>query len=406
MADAANTPAPLSHAAKLFAFATIMAGTVMGLAGLDLVLPSVPFFPEIFGTTTAKTQMVLASFVAGTMFGLIAFGSFAARFGRRKLFLGSLLAYAATSFLAAYSPNIETLIGVRFLQGFAAAGSGVLAPGLIRHLFSELGAVRAISFMGSVEALVPGLAPLAGAALHSLYGWTASFLITAGLLAFICLIVFIRPSLLPSIGTKANMRPGSYKALLKNHTYLRYALGHAAVLGGLLVFVFSAPAVIIKTMGGGIEDFIYMQMVGVTCFILSANFSGNLVKRWGAETTIWLGSILSAIGSLILLAYSLYGNSDPATLKYLFWVLNIGLGIRGGTGFFMALKSAHDDDDRAAALILVAVMAIAAGMTAIVAPFLENGLIVVTSATCLIILPVVVLMALIKPFEDPEPEAS
>ncbi|PCI58752.1 MAG: hypothetical protein COB37_12485, partial [Kordiimonadales bacterium] len=80
----------LSMTARLLACATIIAGTVMGLAGIDLVLPAVPEMPGIFNTDTASSQLVLALFVAGTMVGLITFGSLAEHFGRRKLFIGSL----------------------------------------------------------------------------------------------------------------------------------------------------------------------------------------------------------------------------------------------------------------------------------------------------------------------------
>jgi len=388
-----------SNPQKLFAFATIVAGTILGLAGIDLVLPSVPDFPDLFDTTTARSQFVLAAFVAGNMIGLISFGSLAAHFGRRRLFISSLLGYAVISYCAAYSPSIEVLTGVRFLQGIAASGAAVIAPGLIRHLFSPLGAVRAISAMGSIESLIPGLAPIAGAWLHVRYGWNASFLLTSILVGLICLLVILRPKLLPHIGTKANLKPGSYLNLLRNKSYLRYALGHAAVLGGLLTFVFSAPAVITKTMGGTIDDFINMQMLGISFFIVSANFAGSMVKRFGTEAVIMLGTVVCVIGALTPLVYALYGSNNPGHLMYLFWILNMGLGIRGGPGFLQALVAAHDDDDRAAALMLVAVTGLAAASTAAVAPFIELGLTALAIATCLIVLPALLLMMFIKPFE-------
>jgi len=381
----------------ILACIVIVSGTVLLLSGIDLVLPSVPDMPEIFGTTIARTQLVLAAFVGGSTIGLLMFGSLSAHYGRRKLFIASMFSYMIFTFLATLSPNIWVLILLRFLQGATAAGTAVLAPGLIRGLFSELGAMRALSAMGSVEALVPGLAPIAGAWLHVRYGWTASFTITATLVAIICAIVIIRPTLIPSVGTKSSMAPGGYKRLLKNNTYLRYAMGHALVLGSLLTFVFTAPAMIVETMGGTIQNFIYMQMVGVGCFIFFANLSGNLVKHWGAEAVIMAGTIISVIGGFILFAYSLIGTNNPEHLMYMFWVLNTGLGLRGGTGFVMALASADGDDDRASAILLVSVTAIAAIATAIVAPFIQYGLIALTSATCLIILPALILMLTIKP---------
>ncbi len=397
MTDTAATPTKI---AAILACATIIAGTVLGLAGIDLVLPSVPDMPEIFGTTIARSQLVLAAFVAGSTLGLLLFGNLAAHYGRRRLFIWSLLFYAIFSFAAAFSPNIWALVSLRFLQGAAASGAAVLAPGLIRGLFSELGAMRAIGAMGSIEALVPGLAPIAGAWLHISYGWTASFTLTGILVAAICLLVIVRPKLIPSIGTKKNIVPGSYIKLLKNKTYLRYAMSHALILGGLLTFVFTAPAVIIQTMGGTINDFIHMQMVGVSTFIISANIAGSLVKRIGVETVIMLGTIIAFLGTLALVAYAIWGSNEPEHLMYLFWLLNTGLGLRGGPGFVRALAAAHDDDDRASALMILSVTALAALATALVAPLIKTGLFALTIATALIVLPALLLMIMIKPLQN------
>jgi len=385
----------------LVACAAIISGTVLGLAGTDLVLPAVPAMPEIFGTSIAASQLVMALYVAGTSIGLLVFGSLAGLIGRRRLFIGSLTLFAVTSGAAAFSTSIETLNVIRFLQGAAASGPAVLAPGLIRSLFSELGSIRAIGAMGSIEALTPGLAPILGAWLFSHYGWQSSFTLTALLVAALCGVILARPKLLPSIGTKENSGPGSYRKLLKNNTYLRYAVGHALVLGGLLTFVFSGPAVIIETMGGTIDDFIIMQIVGVSIFIVAANLSGHLVKWFGVEPVIWAGTILALLGATVLLGYALSGTNNPAHLKGLFWILNIGLGVRGGPGFVRALSAADGDDDRASALLIFFITTVAAGGTALVAPFITVGLVALTTAVFAIVLPSLLLMIFIKPLQAP-----
>ena len=387
----------------LVACAAIISGTVLGLAGTDLVLPAVPAMPEIFDTRIAAAQLVMALYVAGSAIGLLIFGSLAGYIGRRRLFIGSLALFALTSGAAAFSPSIETLNILRFLQGAAASGPAVLAPGLIRSLFSELGSIRAIGAMGSIEALTPGLAPILGAWLFSSYGWEASFTLTAVLVAGLCGVMLARPNLLPSIGTKENSGPGSYRKLLKNNTYLRYAVGHALVLGGLLTFVFSGPAVIVETMGGTIDDFIIMQIVGVSIFIVAANLSGHLVKWFGVERVIWAGTILALLGATVLLGYALSGINNPAHLKGLFWVLNVGLGVRGGPGFVRALSAADGDDDRASALLIFFITAVAAGGTALVAPFITVGLVALTAAVFVIVLPSLLLMMFIKPLQAPTP---
>lgn len=390
----------------LLACATIIAGTVLGLAGIDLVLPSVPSMPDIFGTTQATAQLVLAAYVAGSTGGLLLFGSLASHYGRRRLFIGSLGAFALFSLIAALVNDIWPLIGLRFLQGAAASGSAVLAPGLIRALFSELGAMRAIGAMGSIEALVPGLAPIAGAWLHTTYGWQMSFNLTGSLCLLICLIVFVVPSLLPSIGAKTGDAPSSYMKVASNRLFLRYGLSHALILGGLLTFVFSVPAVIIQTMGGEIDDFILMQFIGVCFFILSANLSGNFVKHFGTETVINTGTVIALLGTLFLLTYALVGANQPLHLAGLFWVLNTGLGIRGGPGFVRALSVTHGDDERASALIILATTGIAAVGTALVAPFILSGLVALTIAIVVIVFPALILILAIKPAEDAASEPT
>lgn len=386
---------------SLIACAVIIAGTVLGLAGIDLVLPAVPSLPDIFNTNVTTSQLVLALYVAGSSLGLLIFGSLAAHIGRRRLFIGSLFAFAALSAAATFATTIEVLITIRLLQGVAASGAAVLAPGLIRSLFSELGAIRAIAAMGSIESLTPGLAPILGAWLFTAYGWTASFWLTAILGAVLCAVIFIRPGLLPSIGTKAIDAGGSYLALFKNVTYLRYALSHGFVLGGLLVFVFTVPAVIIQTMGGTIDDFIMMQIVGVSSFIIVSNLSGHFVKWFGVERVIMAGTIIAVIGSIGLLGYAHLGRGEPSDLKFLFWILNVGLAVRGGPGFVRALSAAGGDDDRASALIILFITLSAALGTAAAAPFIPYGITTLASAVVLIEICALMLMIFIQPLKAP-----
>lgn len=392
----------VSKLSVITACTVVISATVLGLMGIDLVLPAVPDMPQIFNTNTAKSQLVLALYVAGSSAGLLLFGSLGSVIGRRKLFIFALAIFAALSGLASLMTSIEGLVAVRFFQGTAASGAAVLAPGLIRSMFSELGAIRAIAAMGSIESLAPGLAPILGAWLYAQDGWTASFTLTAILAAVLTLILIIRPKLLPSIGTKENNTSGRYIDIVRNPQFIRYSLSHAFVLGGLLTFVFTAPAVIIQTMDGTIQDFIYMQIVGVSCFILFSNLSGHLVERIGVETVITTGTVIAVAGGGLLFAYSLVGENDPTHLKYVFWVLNTGLGIRGGPGFVRALNAAGGDDDRASALMILFITGSAAIGTAIAAPFIPYGLLPLTALVFGIIICAGALIWLIKPFKPAE----
>ena len=54
---------------RWLAFVLIAAGTTLGLAGTDLILPAVPSLPKALGGEIAIAQFVIAAFVAGTAIG-------------------------------------------------------------------------------------------------------------------------------------------------------------------------------------------------------------------------------------------------------------------------------------------------------------------------------------------------
>jgi MFS transporter, DHA1 family, multidrug resistance protein len=143
---------------RITTFAILILCATLSLAGTDLVLPAVPQLPSLFATNEATAQWVLAAYVGGSGFGLLLFGRLADHFERKTLLVSSLAAFALASLGCALSPSIGVLIALRFVQGAAAAAAPVFGPGIIRQLFNDKAAVRAIGFLGSVESLVPALA--------------------------------------------------------------------------------------------------------------------------------------------------------------------------------------------------------------------------------------------------------
>ena len=381
-------------AAPLLAFGLLVLGTILGLAGTDLVLPAVPSLPDTLGGSQAMAQMVLAAFVTGGCIGLLMFGELGARIDQRNLLVLSLAAYALVSLACMAAPSLPALVGLRFAQGLTSSAAAVFAPGMIRAMFSEEKAVGALGFMASIESLIPALAPVLGVWLLVAFGWKSSFLVLGALsLGVAALVTLLRHRMPAPPSTRA---PGSYLRHLINPIFLRYALSQAFTLGGLLIFVFGAPAMITKGLGGDLGDFIIMQVTGIAFFIAGSNFAGKLAARLGPEVMILFGSVLSAAGLLGILGYALAGETDPLALAALFVPVNLGLGFRGPPGFYRAVVAARGDDARGSALVLVAILTTTAAGTAIAAPFVTLGMaplaaiaaaVSCASVLCLIALP-------------------
>ena len=346
--------------------------TLVSLAGTDLVLPAVPSLPDALGGSITDAQMVLASFAAGTGVGLLAFGELGARIDHRKLLFAAMVSYGLLSMLAAVASSIELLIGLRFIQGFSAACAAVVTPGMVRALFDEAGALRALGVLGSVESLAPAIAPIIGVWLLAHFGWQGSFWSTAILALTLALLLFFARSMMPELRGKPS-RIG-YLLLLRNTAFQRHALSQGTALAALLVFVFAMPTVFVVALGGTLTHFIIMQLIGISSFILAANMTSVAVRRFGDEQVILMGSTLAFAGAGALLAYGLIGGGNPWVIAGLFLPLNFGFGLRGPPGFHAALQACDGDDARASALIILYVMLLTAGGTGVIAPFLAAGL--------------------------------
>jgi len=359
----------------------------LGLAGTDLVLPAIPALPNSLAGNIEQAQLVLAAYAGGSGLGLLFFGELGARYDQRRLLMFSLAGFACLSLLATVTTSILQLVSVRLLQGFAGSAAAVFAPGMIRKMFDEPGALRALGLMGSVESMVPALAPIFGAWLLIYFDWQISFVIIGTLSAALAVICLFLPGVLPNV--RSTQSSQGYSALLKNRSFQNYALSQAFTLGGLLVFVFGAPTVITLYMGGSLSDFVVMQVIGIFFFVVSANLAPRSVARFGAQRMILLGSVMSAIGFSSIFAYAVLtttsvGEQNPRILWLLFAIGNLGLGLRGPPGFYNAVLAAGDNDARGAALMLLCTLMTAALGTAAVAPFIELGLIPLSLAAMLV----------------------
>nr|WP_281352148.1 MFS transporter [Microvirga makkahensis] len=352
---------------------------VLSLAGTDLILPAMPALPTIFATNEAAAQLVLASYVAGTAMGLLLFGMLADRLTPRTLVVSSLVVFAVASAACAHSPSIWALIVVRLVQGTASAAAPVFGPAIIQQIFSEKAGIRAMGLLGSVESLVPALAPIVGVFLLGKFGWQSSFEVL-GVVAIIAAALILVLGL-PQQPKAAGAR-GSYRVLLLDPVFMRYALSQAMTLAGLVVFVFGAPAVIVETMGGTLHDFIAMQVCGVLGFIVAANLTSRCAERWGTEPIILFGTAMALASAVTILTYALAGGSDSALLPALFLPMNVGLGLRGPLGFYRGIVASGTSNARGSALIVFFILAMTSLGTIIAAPFISQGLWALGAVTC------------------------
>ena len=351
--------------------ALLLVGTLLGLAGIDLILLAVPALPQALGGSLTQAQGVLAAYSFGTGAGLILFGALGARWPARALLPGALGLYGLSALAAAAAPSLDALIALRFIQGLLGACPAVLAPGILRELFPPDRALRAIAALGSAEALAPALAPVFGAMLLTVGDWRLPFWVLGALALGAAGLLHQAGSRFPALPMGEATLP--YGALLRARAFPTLALAYACALASLLVYVFAMPTLLTQSLGGSLKHFIAMQITGILTFMVAANSASTLAQRFGARRVSTFGGFLSTLALGALLAYAAAGGGALLPYLVLFVPVNLGLGFRGPLAFMAALDAAGGNDSRASALMLLTVMLLTGLGTLMAAPTLDDG---------------------------------
>ena len=119
------------------AFLVILLGVLsaFGPFVVDLYLPSLPQLAQFFDTTASMTQLTLTTAMIGLAVGQLLLGPMSDKFGRKIPLIISLLIYIISTILLIFSPNIETMIVLRAVQGLSSAGSVVISRAIATDLY-------------------------------------------------------------------------------------------------------------------------------------------------------------------------------------------------------------------------------------------------------------------------------
>src|SRR6185369_9973646 len=96
-------------------------------SALNLALPSLAAH---FNVDSAVVQGASSYYLIGAALAFLPISALAGKVGTVRVYRYSLASFAVISQILAFSPNLYTLLVLRFLQGIAGAGIVGLVPGM------------------------------------------------------------------------------------------------------------------------------------------------------------------------------------------------------------------------------------------------------------------------------------
>ncbi|SFO89641.1 MFS transporter, DHA1 family, bicyclomycin/chloramphenicol resistance protein [Amycolatopsis arida] len=292
---------------------------------IDMYLPALPEMAADLRAADATMQLTLTAFVVGLSVGQLVVGPLSDALGRRRPLAVGIVGYVLASVLCALSPSAEVLIVARALQAAGAAAAMVVARATVRDLYSGTAMTRFFSMLMLVTGLAPILAPVLGGQVLTWTSWRGVFVVLAGFGALLLLATLLAlPEPLPA-ERRTPARLGralrTYARLLRDRTFLGYALASGFVFAGMFAYLAGSSFVLQGVYGLTPRQYGLVFGLNALGLVLLGQVNGRIVGRVPERVLLGVGLFASAAGSLGMVLAAALGLGLAWLLPALFLVV-------------------------------------------------------------------------------------
>ena len=288
---------------KLFLVLLLGVLSAFGPFVVDLYLPSLPQLASFFETSASMTQLTLTTAMIGLAVGQLLLGPLSDKFGRKKPLIISLVIYIISTVLIVFSPNIETMIVLRVIQGLSSAGSVVISRAVATDLYRGREMTRFFGLLMTINGIAPIISPILGSLLLEYISWKGVFVF----LALIGVIVLFFCFRLKESLSAENRLQGSifatfstFGVIIKNRLFMSYVGIESFLLGAMFAYIAASPFILQSFYG--LSAFIFSLCFGANgaALVIGANIGGKLPNRQALAIGI-LAFVVAALYTIAVL---------------------------------------------------------------------------------------------------------
>lgn len=374
----------------------VLLGSMSALTAMsiDMSLPSLPLLTQVMHTSAAKAQMTLGSFLLGFAVAQLVFGPLSDRFGRKKPLIAGLVLFVLAGIGCTVAQTIDQLIVLRFLHGAGACAGRVMATAIVRDLFDRRDGTRMLSYMTTVTAMAPLIAPTIGGLLMDVASWRAIYGLTsvAGVLVLVAIVLLLGESATRRDPDAVRLKPmlRNCRRFFGNREVMGHTLVNAFVFSALFSYVSGSPFVLIDVLGVPQSLFGVFFAMTAAALMAGATVNAKVVHRLSHVTILRAGLTLCLVAALALVGLDrlhLAGGAGIAVLvgPMVAFVFSIGFVLPNAVA--AAMEPVADMAGLASSLVGFMQMTLAVAASAVVGAFYDRtavSLTVVVAACTLV----------------------
>ena len=324
---------------------------VLTLTGFGFIMPFIPLFMSELGVTDPRSLKlwvgVTAAFpMVGMALAAPFWGTISDRFGRKLMIIRALVSTIILAVALALARSVEAVFAIRMLQGLFT-GTVTAAATLVAAGTPGAHLTRALGFLSSATFIGHSLGPMLGGISANLFGFRASFLIAAGVVAagLVVVVLFLEEPGEVRSGIRRRLAQGTVR---KPRGSIRDLLTLPFLLLFLVLFLLRfargqpmafVPLYIAELRGtvGGSADAAVTGLVIAGSGALAALAGVTLGRLGDRFNKLWLIAVCSGVGAALALPTFLASGLTAFALFYMF----SGFALGGVQPFVQAYLSAH-----------------------------------------------------------------
>jgi EmrB/QacA subfamily drug resistance transporter len=176
----ASSPSESQPVHRTMVFTIVAIALLMMSVDSTIVATALHSLQDGLRTTINWAGWTITAYSFGFVLMLPISGKLSERYGRRRVFLGSVVAFTAASLCCGLADNIYVLIILRAIQAAGGAGFTPSATGIIvDHFGNERD--RAVSLFGSIFPIGAMIGPIFGGLFVSYWSWRGVFFVNVPL---------------------------------------------------------------------------------------------------------------------------------------------------------------------------------------------------------------------------------
>lgn len=307
--------------------------TFMQVLDTTIANVALPTIAGNMGVSSDQGNWVITSFAVCNAIALPLTGWVARSIGETKLFLGSVVLFAISSFMCGTAQSMNELIFYRAVQGFCSGPLFPMAQTLMMAIFPRDKRTIALAIISMVTVVAPIVGPITGGWITDNYSWRWIFYINVPIAVIATIAVYIQLKDRPEQTVKTPVDyvglgllvvgVGALQILLDKGNNLDWFASHFIValaaiatiaLIAFVIWEITAEHPIVNL--GLFRDRNFAVGTIALVFGYSAFFAINLIlPQWLEQnmgyTAIWAGLAAAPMGIIPLLTSAAVGKYSP-----------------------------------------------------------------------------------------------